>query len=646
MKELDQLDRDIWNRSQRATNPTFLAGSIGAGIVAVLFLFPCMGLAQTDWVSGAAASAVIGQEDFESGDANRGGMAAANTLDSPGAIMVDPTSGKVFVCDTWNNRILRFASLAAFKAGTAPESVLGQPNFTLTDSGTTRSRMSKPEGITVDSTGTLWVADYTNHRVLRFDNASSKSIGANADGVLGPSDYTTVNPALSQSDMKFPFDVAVDSNGTLWVSDRGNNRVLRYDNAAGKANGANADGVLGQVDFDSDGTILSAAGLNDPEGMWMANDGDLWVSDAGNHRILRYANAAGKGDGANADGVLGQAGFITNSSATTSFQLKSPSGLMIDSIGDLWVADTDNYRVLRFDNVSGKGDGAPADTVFGQPDFETNNFVNPPTATSLYAPKDLFSDGSDVFISDSNNSRFLVFTKPSPPLPPAPTGVTSTRNSQNFIDVLWNAVTDAANYEVWRGTSLANMVRIGFSSSTTYRDASALTGTDYYYRIVATNVSGSGPQSAATSGKRWGRADMMLRQSGKPIIGKNRYNTYQGQTVKFVGTRRNAVGFVMYTKNNSATGSENFRSYGKKGTAFLDVTYISASHKQNVTAKLIRGKLDRNIAAKKLEKISVRIKPTTRGLNRRCSITVPINTRFLKYPTAKDIGKIILIKKR
>lgn len=369
--------------------------------------------AQYDWQNGAPASAVIGQPDFTSSTPNRGGAATSGTLNLPGAIAVDPTTGKVFVCDTWNSRILRYASLAALKNGTPAESVLGQPNFTQSDGDTTRSRMLRPAGMVVDSSGRLWVADYTNHRVLRFDNASAKSIGANADGVLGAADYESVSPATSQSGMLFPHDIAVDAAGSIWVADYGNNRVLRFDNAAAKANGAAADAVLGQADFASDETGFSAASMNAPKGLWLDATGSLWVSDTDNHRILRFTNAIAKGDGANADGVLGQAGFSSNDQGFTAFNLRLPSGLMVDPLGDLWVADAGNSRVLRFDKVAGKGDGAPADTVLGQPDFTTVSFTT--SRTESNQPGDVFSTGADAFVCDNSNSRLLSFTKPLPP---------------------------------------------------------------------------------------------------------------------------------------------------------------------------------------------------------------------------------------
>ncbi len=87
-------------------------------------------------------------------------------------------------------------------------------------------------GLCVDSSGRLWATDHTNHRVLRFDNASSKTSGADADGVLGQTNFNTNAAAVSATAMDSPLSVAVDPSGTLWVADTGNNRVLGFKNAA------------------------------------------------------------------------------------------------------------------------------------------------------------------------------------------------------------------------------------------------------------------------------------------------------------------------------------------------------------------------------------------------------------------------------
>ena len=128
--------------------------------------------------------------------------------------------------------------------------VLGQIDFTSSDDfPTTQSRMCGPNGVAVDNDGRVWVADVCNNRVLRFASLAALSNGSAAEGVLGQPDFTSSNAATTQSGMSHPYGVAVDNAGRLWVADLSNNRVLRFDNAAGKANGANADGVLGQLDF-------------------------------------------------------------------------------------------------------------------------------------------------------------------------------------------------------------------------------------------------------------------------------------------------------------------------------------------------------------------------------------------------------------
>jgi sugar lactone lactonase YvrE len=178
------------------------------------------------FTNGQAASLVLGQPNFTS----RSVPTTARGMSAPSDVAIDPTSGKVFVVDGGNSRVLRFASGAALVSGAAAEGVLGQSDFTSSDYATTASTMRFPSGVAVDSAGRLWVADWYNSRVLRFDGAAGKANGAPADGVLGQSDFGSRNSATTASGMYFPSSVAVDSADRLWVADYGNNRVLRFDN--------------------------------------------------------------------------------------------------------------------------------------------------------------------------------------------------------------------------------------------------------------------------------------------------------------------------------------------------------------------------------------------------------------------------------
>jgi len=362
--------------------------------------------------NGMAATLVLGQPDFTS-------SAAAITqtgMTAPYGVSVDPTTGKIFVANYSNNRVLRFASARSLANGAAAEAVLGQADFThgqANRGGTTAANsLNQPYGLFVDSAGRLWVADAKNNRVLRFDNASTKANGADADGVLGQPDLTSSAFATTQSGMAFPYDLFVDSSGRLWESDSWNHRVLRFDNAAAKANGANADGVLGQVDFTSYTPATSQNRMYYPAGLFVDWHGRLWVGDYYNNRVLRFDNAAAKTDGGDADGVLGQADFTSSISACTQGGMALPIGISGDLGGRLYVADSHNNRVLIYKGAAGLPNGANAQHGLGQTNFTTcTSNTGGVSATSLDTPTGVFFDpaASILWVTDLYNSRVLMY---------------------------------------------------------------------------------------------------------------------------------------------------------------------------------------------------------------------------------------------
>ncbi len=237
-----------------------------------------------------SALLVLGQTDFTHNNAS----GAANGFANPFGVAVDPVTGKVFVSDTSNHRVLRFTSFASLSNGAAAEAVLGQSSFVTQGANRGGSpaanTLNYPYDLAVDSAGRLWVADSSNNRVLRFDSAASKANGAAADGVLGQPDFTSnaanQGGSTAQNSLNFPIGVAVSSSDHLWVSDSTNHRLLRFDSASTKANGANADGVLGQANFTSGnqnrGSGVNINTLNRPVGLIVGTGGRLWVADTNN----------------------------------------------------------------------------------------------------------------------------------------------------------------------------------------------------------------------------------------------------------------------------------------------------------------------------------------------------------------------------
>jgi sugar lactone lactonase YvrE len=369
-------------------------------------------LAHAGWTNNRPALSVLGKPSFTA-DLPLGPTATA--FDDIEGVAVDPKTGKLFIADNGNNRVLRYSSAAAYLSGTAAEAVFGQTDFVSASTGTTANTLDDPAGIHVDSAGRLWVADDDNNRVLRFDNASNKPTGASADGVLGQSLFTTDSSGAGAAGMNAPSGVFADPQGRLWVVDSGNHRVLRFDGAAAKPNGGSADRVLGQADFTGSssnrGGAVAANTLSSPWGLSVDASGRLWVGDAGNNRVLRFNNAAGKANGANADGVLGQVNFTDNSAQPTSAAaLSSPYYVTAAPDGIVWVGDYSNRRVLGFKNGASKPNGGAADIVLGQPNF-TGSANLGPTSRSVEGSSQIApgKDGS-IFVGDYRLHRVVRFS--------------------------------------------------------------------------------------------------------------------------------------------------------------------------------------------------------------------------------------------
>lgn len=149
----------------------------------------------------------------------------AGTFSSTGGITSDGT--RLVIADVTNNRVLVWSTFPT-TSGQAADLVLGQPTFTSIDPGTGSSQMAAPRAVLLVD-GALFVADADNDRVLVFDPLPTAS-GASATHVLGQSSASavTVDRTPADTSLNQPYALAV-SGDKLFVADRANRRVLRYD---------------------------------------------------------------------------------------------------------------------------------------------------------------------------------------------------------------------------------------------------------------------------------------------------------------------------------------------------------------------------------------------------------------------------------
>ncbi|HUN81111.1 MAG TPA: hypothetical protein VMV81_06320 [Phycisphaerae bacterium] len=398
--------------------------------------------------------AVVGQPGFSTNDFNHpdGNASSSNlSLSNAAGLAVGP-NGRLYVADSDNNRVLSWASAAAFSNGAAADMVFGQPDFLSGDpnhGGVSAGSLNLPQGVWVDDANNLWVTDAFNSRVLKFNNPASDATPTLADLVVGQPDFVSADQnhgngehgthvALADS-LQFPGRVFV-RGGDLWIADSGNSRVLHY--PLPTANEPTADRVFGQYGdftcraknndgFGNNGSSASADNLYNPIGMVVDSAGRLYLADYLNNRIVRFDNPLTSDT--TADAVYGQPNFTssTPNNGGLAVGLQIPIDLAMDAAGRLIAADASNNRVVVYN--SPLTSGAP-NVVFGQLGSFLTNSPNHGLGTAatdangLFGPTGVAVDRRhNVYISDTNNMRALRYD--------APFGLPGDMNCDGLINV-------------------------------------------------------------------------------------------------------------------------------------------------------------------------------------------------------------------
>ncbi len=324
-----------------------------------------------------AATRLLGQMDFQYNAVNliegREVGFATNVVScvvggnlpftSGGSAVIDTSSTPphLYIADPINNRVLGFLDYRKVNVGSKADRVIGQPDLatsmlnypTNNPTQTTDSGLWSPEGLAVDSSGNVYVADACNARVVRFPAPFSQPPGTlpRANLVLGQlSFFNQPIKDLSRQTMRSSYGVAFSVGGHLLVSDPVANRILFFRKPADGdfQNGAPASNVFGQADFS---TSLGKA-FSGPRLMAVDSEDQLYVADTGNNRIAILPNVPTAG---NDPPVL----FSITS-------LNSPFAVTVNqNTGEIWVANTNASQVLRYPKFQSLISNAAATATLG-----------------------------------------------------------------------------------------------------------------------------------------------------------------------------------------------------------------------------------------------------------------------------------------
>lgn len=268
------------------------------------------------------------------------GAAAAASFDYPESLTMD-SDGNLYVADNCNNTIRKITPTGDVST------FAGQPGATGSTDGTgTNARFSGPKGIISDTDGTLYVTEALNHAVRKITSTGVVST------LAGGSSAGSTDGTKSAAKFNYPAGIAIDTNHNLYVADSLNHTIRKVTSAGVVSTIAGSPGVTGSTDG-----VGSAARFNRPIGIVVDRNGNLWVSDFGNHTIRKIAP---NGTVTTVTGMAGKSGH--NDSPWGQALFNNPCGLSIDDHYNIYVADQGNHSIRQ---ITSSGEvltlaGAPA----------------------------------------------------------------------------------------------------------------------------------------------------------------------------------------------------------------------------------------------------------------------------------------------
>ena len=324
------------------------------------------------------------------------GLATQAGIKFPSSMAID-AAGNIYIAEYTNNRIRKVDTNGIITTvagnGTSGYSGDGGP--------ATEAQLSWPRSVAVDAASNLYIADTLNNRIRKVD--TSGIITTIAGNETGSSGYGGDGGPATEAYFFFPYGVAVDAAGNLYIADEGNSRIRKVD-----TNGI-IIGIAGNGrGYSGDGGFAIDAKLCNPKGIALDSKGNLYIADSGNNRI-RMIDTGGiittiAGSGIVACGV-GE--FSGDGGPATEAQLNDPSNISIDPAGNLYIADYQNHRIRYIDTRG------VISTIAGTGIDDYNGDGIPATEAHLSYPFGVcIGAAGNLYISDTGSNRIRKVSPP------------------------------------------------------------------------------------------------------------------------------------------------------------------------------------------------------------------------------------------
>jgi hypothetical protein len=328
-----------------------------------------------------------------------GGLATNAELSWPCGVAVD-SSGNIFIAD-YNNYRIREVTVSNGKINT----VAG--NGTFCDSGgaacgdgglATSAELSYVYGVAVDSSDDIFIADYYNDAIREVTASNGKINTVAGNGTFG---FTGNGIPATNAVLNWPVAATADSAGNIYIADFNNCIVREVSATTGDI--TTLAGTPGACGYGGDGGAATSAKLSNAMKV-AVYAGNVYIADTDNC-VIREVNTSG--DISTFAGTPGSCSYGGDGGAATSAQLSNPTGVAVDSSGNVYIADYGNNRIREvsggiINTVAGAGTGCAGET-------DTLGDGCPAINAELAAPADVALNASgNLYIADTFNQRIRI----------------------------------------------------------------------------------------------------------------------------------------------------------------------------------------------------------------------------------------------
>ncbi len=420
-----------------------------------------------------------GAESY-SGD---GGPAIRAQFSEPNGVAVDG-SGNLYIADSGNSAIRKLAPTGVVTrvVGNAQ----GDPGCSGDGGPAASATVELPEGVAFDAAGNLYIADY-GCAVVRRVAAAGGTISRVAG--TGTSGYSGDGGPATGAQLDWPWSVALDAGGNLYIADYWDNRVRKVA-TNGIISTLAGTGIAGNS---GDGGPAANAQLDRPHGVAVDAAGVVYIADTANYAIRKVAL---DGTITTVAGKLGSPGSSGDGGPAIQARLDYPNAVAVDAAGNLYIADTWNYVIRKV------SPGGIITTIGGNHTHGYSGDGGPATGAQLNWPQGLAVDSAGrVYVADTDNNAIRLLT---PLTSSAVLGIAKThagsltpgQTGATYSIMVGNAGTGPTNGTVTvsdalpAGLTLVSMAGTGWncSSNTCTRGDALSPGASYPAIMVTVNV--------------------------------------------------------------------------------------------------------------------------------------------------------------